>query len=135
MSYNKKVFVPPPQFYEFSRLLNFKDQNELIHFSEQRQIHGLTLCMPVQFRCNDGLAFVIPGDDAYPEPVQYVEDAEQTDRTVDATLVEFRQKSIRLNRSEIQGPHDIQLHSNVEISDKHKVPIQIGTENLERAKL
>lgn len=135
MGNREEIFIPPPQVYEFSRLMNFTNLTDLVEFAKQRQTLGLTLHMPVQYRCSDGLCFLIPGDASYPNPVNYVEEKEQTDREVDATLEEFRLRSKQLNRCEIRGPHNIQLHNNVEMFDGHKPPRCWDFNDETRAKL
>lgn len=135
MSRNQEIFVPPPQFYEFSRLQNFEDIRLLLEFSLERQNKGLTLYMPVQFQCTDGLALILPGDDAYPKQVLYVEEKESIDRSVDLTLEEFRGRSVNLNRNELRGPHDILIYSNVNSVDGHKRPLQLEEVQPKRANL
>ncbi|KAE8608951.1 hypothetical protein XENTR_v10011673 [Xenopus tropicalis] len=62
-----KIWIPPPQFYEISRLCHFAPINELHKFIISRSLEGCEQWMPVIAQCEDGIVHTLPGDDLYPE--------------------------------------------------------------------
>lgn len=110
----ESVFLPPPQLYEFSRLRNLLNLEDLERFAQDREQNGLQVTMPVQYRCNDGMTLVLPGDGAYPKEVNYSETPEEADREVAQSLDEFRAKTSNLHRNDIRGPNDMRLHMTIE---------------------
>ncbi|XP_077308671.1 acyl-coenzyme A diphosphatase NUDT19 [Lithobates pipiens] len=61
------TWIPPPQFYDLSRLCNFTSIHELHRFSYNRALEGCERWMPVLVHAEDGMVHTMPGDDLYPE--------------------------------------------------------------------
>lgn len=114
----EEIFLPPPQFYEFSRLRNIKDIDALKTFAINREPEGLALHMPVQYRCSDGIALVLPGDDAYPKNVNYNETPEEADRSTEKSVEEFN-KTQNLHRTIVRGPNDIKILMTINPTNGH----------------
>lgn len=53
--------MAPPQFYELSRLINFKDVDVLHKFAAERSVHGLEEYLPHLIKTDDGLYSILPG--------------------------------------------------------------------------
>nr|XP_045610966.1 acyl-coenzyme A diphosphatase NUDT19-like [Procambarus clarkii]XP_045610967.1 acyl-coenzyme A diphosphatase NUDT19-like [Procambarus clarkii] len=102
--YNKTLWLPPPQIYELSRLVQVKAYEELKRFAEQRGKLGFDRYMPVMIITSNGRLSVLPGDDLYPEEPDYI--GNEAIRKIDSTLEELREASTHLNRIEVRGPSD-----------------------------
>lgn len=113
----------PPQIYTFSRLCNINQLDELKDFALSREKQGLQVTMPIQIRCNDGLAFVLPGDGEYPDQPNYAEPAESSDRESSKDLSDFRQSVKNIHRFEIRGPNDLKLYMNIKPINGHLAPV------------
>ncbi|KAM5138728.1 acyl-coenzyme A diphosphatase NUDT19 isoform 1-T1 [Mantella aurantiaca] len=61
------TWIPPPQFYDLSRLCNFPSIHELHKFSCSRGLEGCERWLPVMVQAEDGMVHALPGDDLYPE--------------------------------------------------------------------
>lgn len=59
------IALPPPQFYELSRLRNFTDIEKLAKFAQKRAPCGLERYLPMRVTSEDGIFTVLPGDDMY----------------------------------------------------------------------
>lgn len=59
---DQKLWLPPPQCYELTRLCLFKKLDDLVDFAQKREKKGNTLMMPVQFKAADGFMHILPGD-------------------------------------------------------------------------
>lgn len=53
--------LPPPQFYELSRLTNFKDVDALQKFAADRSMCGSEEYLPHLVQTDDGLVSLLPG--------------------------------------------------------------------------
>ncbi|XP_055389833.1 acyl-coenzyme A diphosphatase NUDT19-like isoform X2 [Condylostylus longicornis] len=123
MHKSEKLWIPPPQFYELKKLSNFHSIDDIINLVKKRSNEGLTLFLPVNYACKDGMVAVMPGDDMYPDNPN-----DQTSTiTVEKTMEEFRKTSKNLHRSEYGTFYDTTFHMNIEPLDgyvfpKHKRP-------------
>ncbi|XP_034667133.1 nucleoside diphosphate-linked moiety X motif 19 [Drosophila subobscura] len=116
----KELWLPPPQFYELSRCLNFGTLEELRQFALQRASKGIVLTHPVMYKCNDGVVHLLPGDDAYPANPDETSDKIETGLTVE----EFRgQPKSKLHRSEHRNQHESQLIINFAPTDGQVNPL------------
>ncbi|XP_072278523.1 acyl-coenzyme A diphosphatase NUDT19 [Pyxicephalus adspersus] len=61
------TWIPPPQFYDLSRLCNFTGIHDLHRFSHNRGLEGCERWMPVVVQAEDGAVHTLPGDELYPE--------------------------------------------------------------------
>ncbi|XP_040185392.1 nucleoside diphosphate-linked moiety X motif 19 [Rana temporaria] len=61
------TWIPPPQFYDLSRLSHFTSIHELHRFSSSRALEGCERWMPVLVHAEDGMVHTLPGDELYPE--------------------------------------------------------------------
>nr|XP_054757366.1 acyl-coenzyme A diphosphatase NUDT19-like [Lytechinus pictus] len=64
---NAKTYLPPPQVYEFRRLLRFECFDQLYQFSKSRAYDGTERYLPVRCNLEDGVVSLLPGDVYYPE--------------------------------------------------------------------
>ncbi|XP_075694548.1 acyl-coenzyme A diphosphatase NUDT19 [Rhinoderma darwinii] len=65
--YRNKTWIPPPQFYDLSRLCNFTHLEELRRFTLHRSLEGCERWMPVLLQAKDGMVHMLPGDELYPD--------------------------------------------------------------------
>ncbi|XP_064549136.1 acyl-coenzyme A diphosphatase NUDT19 [Drosophila montana] len=120
----KKLWLPPPQYYELSRCLNFQTLEELRQFAQKRASMGYVLTHPVMYKCTDGLVHLLPGDDMYPENPDASNDKIETGLSTDA----FRSLAKKnLHRSEHKNQHESQLHINFKPADGQVNPIDPRT--------
>ncbi|KAL1457203.1 hypothetical protein WDU94_001858 [Cyamophila willieti] len=61
-----KLWLPPPQFYECSRLLNFRTLSDLNAFLLSRDSTRCEQWLPVRVKAKDGEIGLFPGDWMYP---------------------------------------------------------------------
>ena len=65
--YNEnRVELAPPQLYEASRLVNFRDVDDLLCFLKKRAGQPTERWMPVRIQCADAILYTFPGDALYP---------------------------------------------------------------------
>ncbi|PSN45583.1 Nucleoside diphosphate-linked moiety X motif 19 [Blattella germanica] len=57
----QKVQLPPPQYYELSRLMNFSEIEQLADYAEQRNSAPCDLWMSYRIKALDGVVFLFPG--------------------------------------------------------------------------
>ncbi|XP_063701535.1 acyl-coenzyme A diphosphatase NUDT19-like [Culicoides brevitarsis] len=120
--HQNEVWYHPPQYYEFCRLANFKEIEELQNFLVTREEQGSVLMMPIVTKCEDGMCFIFPGDEKYPKMPKLIAENTEAER-FEGNLEEFREKSRILNRFEIKSPSEVELHSNCDPINGHKRPI------------
>lgn len=63
---NQKIWLPPPQMYELSRLSKFTQLQNLTNYASYRSRQGKELLAPFYFKSSDAMIGVLPGDDLYP---------------------------------------------------------------------
>jgi hypothetical protein len=61
LSYKQEIILPPPQFYELSRLITFGSIEHLANFAVQKNSTGSELWMPVRQQALDGEVTLLPG--------------------------------------------------------------------------
>ncbi|KAH8255319.1 hypothetical protein KR038_000918 [Drosophila bunnanda] len=116
----KELWLPPPQFYELSRCLNFPSLDDLRKFAEKRSEKGIDLIHPVMYKCKNGVVHLLPGDDAYPADPDASNDKIETALSVE----DFRSKANgRLHRSEHWNQHQSQLLINFDRADGQVHPL------------
>lgn len=116
------IWYHPPQFYEFCRLSNFKNVKNLIEFALKRESLGSAIFMPVVVKCSDGLVFVLPGDESYPEKPKLVQDHPRQEE-FEETMEELRNRNKIFNRIEMKSPSEVMLYSNSEPNNGHFRPV------------
>lgn len=117
---NKKedIMVPPPQYYELSRLNNFKDIDSLSKFANERSECGLERYFPYRINTDNGVYSILPGDDLYP--------AEIDPTNVDVAFMEKLPESSAQNRILHMSPYSNQiLVQNHKPKYNHLVPIEL----------
>ncbi|XP_017069824.2 nucleoside diphosphate-linked moiety X motif 19 isoform X1 [Drosophila eugracilis] len=116
----KELWLPPPQFYELSRCLNFSTLEGLREFASKREVKGMGLIHPVMYKCKNGTVHLLPGDDAYPADPDASSDKIETGLSVE----EFRSQSNgKLHRSEHWNQHQSQLLINFDREDGQVHPV------------
>ncbi|XP_065165249.1 acyl-coenzyme A diphosphatase NUDT19-like [Atheta coriaria] len=71
----EEIALPPPQFYEISRLGNFLDVDRLMKFAHERAAQGIERFIPVHCKTDKGVYAILPGDDLYPDSPESVDGA------------------------------------------------------------
>ena len=61
MATNRTIELPPPQYYELTRLSNWPDITVIADFAKERNKKGLTLFRPTMIKTKDGHVFTLPG--------------------------------------------------------------------------
>ncbi|KAG6447026.1 nucleoside diphosphate-linked moiety X motif 19 [Manduca sexta] len=92
------VVVYPPQIYELTRLSHVTDLEELIKLAKEKSIHGDPCIYPVVVPAKDGMVHLLPGDDLYPETVDF-NDNNKLPYT-DKTILELRENCGTIHRLE-----------------------------------
>lgn len=117
-----KIFLPPPQLYELSRLTHKPDIVDVMKFAKQRNAIGQTLMWPVVFQSKDAFVQILPGDDAYPKNPNYV-DQEEFELYSSKTADEIRAGIKNLHRFEYNSLKKFKFHMNIEPLDGHLKPV------------
>ncbi|XP_063802078.1 acyl-coenzyme A diphosphatase NUDT19 [Pseudophryne corroboree] len=87
----QKSWIPPPQFYDLSRLCNFPMIQELNRFSLHRALEGCERWLPVLVHAEDGMLHTLPGDELYPDDPDVTGEMQKkysTNRTIEDSLRE-----------------------------------------------
>lgn len=116
---NEEIILPPPQFYETSRLLHFKDIEDLAEFAHNRPKY-VEAILPHRITSEEGTYSIYPGDPLYPkemdlsktevESVQGLPESDVQHRTLHETM--FKNKVIVGNYKPKYG-HIVPLDFNV----------------------
>ncbi|KAI8491187.1 Nucleoside diphosphate-linked moiety X motif 19, mitochondrial [Branchiostoma belcheri] len=116
-------WIPPPQVYELSRMLNLPGLNQLHRFSQERGLEGCERWLPVTIYLNDGAMTVLPGDDLFPDQPNL---EKEQDLQTTGTLSESRQSTKNLNRLEFKerGVYSTTVCCNIEDKFGHLTPVQ-----------
>lgn len=116
---NKELWLPPPQFYELARLSRKSDVEDVIKFAKNRERHGTTLFLPVQYKLKDAMLSAYPGDDLYVEnPNECTELIE-----LDEEIEECNKNAKNTNRCCFASFHNNFVEMNIEPSNKHIKPV------------
>jgi len=103
------IWLAPPQVYEVSRLLHFREQKQLKEFAQNRERQGLTTLLPVRLQCSDGELSLYPGDSMYPQEPDYVGESVSSDLArYPGTIEECRAEAKHLNRQEFSDGADLE---------------------------
>lgn len=105
----KKVWIPPPVFFEIHQLERFRKLGEIMKFLEGRRSENLVMNFAVQYQLSDGVIMVLPGDELYPPNPNFYETNHEIGKFNDATIDEMRRKSCKIRRFEMDGVMDIKF--------------------------
>ncbi|KAG8562739.1 hypothetical protein GDO81_015793 [Engystomops pustulosus] len=123
----KKAWIPPPQFYDLSRLCNFTHLEELQRFALHRALEGIDRWMPVIVHAKDGMVHTLPGDELYPDDP----DASGQDQKIystDRRIHELVQDGKHLHRLlHVEGV--VQLFITIQPKYKHLNPTFLQSDN------
>jgi hypothetical protein len=61
LCYKQEIVLPPPQFYELSKLITFDSIENLANFAVQKNSTGSEMWMPVRQKLLDGEVTLLPG--------------------------------------------------------------------------
>lgn len=129
MNNSGKIWLPPPQVYELARLHNFNDIDTLVNFAHERVNFGCPLWMPFHMKTTDGLLFILPGDDLYPENPDIFQIGVELPE-VQKTAEEMRTGCNTLHRIEyIKNSKTNIVLQNIHPSYGHKLPLQLFNRN------
>ncbi|AWP01802.1 putative nucleoside diphosphate-linked moiety X motif 19 mitochondrial [Scophthalmus maximus] len=107
----QELFIPPPQFYELSRLCRFPSLNDLHNFASQRATKGCERWMPIFSIEDDQHISLIPGDKLYPLG------------TSEKTQVEGPLDDSALHRMVFSNPYTINLQITIKPKFNHLLPV------------
>jgi nucleoside diphosphate-linked moiety X motif 19, mitochondrial len=115
--------LPPPQYYELSRLNGMKDIDEIVEFAKARSPLGTTAICPVQFRCKDGLVHVMPGDDLYPQIENFAKPIHNMEQHIEKTCEEMRAVAKNMHRAEFSSLYEVRFYNNIKQFNGHLSPV------------
>ncbi|XP_053305197.1 acyl-coenzyme A diphosphatase NUDT19 [Spea bombifrons] len=127
---SQNIWLPPPQFYELSRLCVVPDIHELHRFTHRRALEGCEQWMPILVRAEDGMLHVLPGDELYPDEPDYTGEKKMLYST-DKTIEDLMKNSVRCHRY-LQHNGIAHLCVNMEQKYKHLTPL--STDQTQSAK-
>lgn len=124
LSKSKEIWLPPPQVYEISRLLQFKEINHLCKFALSRSDEGCSRWMPETVKTLDGSVSLLPGDAMYKvtnfcTPIETVKIA--------VTTQQLRSQSDVIHRMEFVGDTTAEIIvENYKPTNGHVLPAKIA---------
>lgn len=98
---SEQVFLAPPQVYELSRILNFRNLEPFQKFIKARQVLGTQRWMPIINTYDDGAISLLPGDELYPEQPELI--TSNSISEIDGSVHEINKQAKIMNRLELQG--------------------------------
>uniref|UniRef100_A0A2M4BSA2 Putative nucleoside diphosphate-linked moiety x motif 19 n=2 Tax=Anopheles marajoara TaxID=58244 RepID=A0A2M4BSA2_9DIPT len=101
----EELWLAPPQAYELTRLSYVRDIDRIARFAVGRNRLGSTLLCPVQYNAANGVLFVLPGDDLYPDSYDGITEHADLNRYAEMSLEEVRKQAKRLHRTEHTDTH------------------------------
>lgn len=110
LCYKQEIILPPPQFYELSRLITFGSIENLADFAVQKNSTGSELWMPVRQQTLDGEVTLLPGDDMYPKEPIFSPTSKQK---VESSILDYQRQSHHLHRME----HTKEYHTRLVVSN------------------
>ncbi|XP_013105027.2 acyl-coenzyme A diphosphatase NUDT19 isoform X1 [Stomoxys calcitrans] len=116
--FKKEIWLPPPQFYELSRLLNYSELEQFKKFAQKRSAEGLEAILPIERKCNDSRVNLLPGDDLYDNPNSST-DLVSTHKTAK----EYRNGVKNVHRIEFYDSNDMVVQLNFKPPHGHLTPI------------
>ncbi|XP_075045304.1 acyl-coenzyme A diphosphatase NUDT19 [Mixophyes fleayi] len=117
----QQTWIPPPQFYNLSRLCNFTTIKELQRFSLQRALEGCERWLPVMVHVEDGMLHTLPGDELYPDDPDVTGELQKMYST-DRTCEDIAREGGRLHRMLLQNGVSY-FYINTEPKYKHVNPL------------
>lgn len=124
-------WLPPPQFYELSRLRNEPDIDKVVSFAKHRALNSpTTLIFPLHFPVKDGIIHCYPGDDFYPKSPNYSVTEHNMAQYEDKTCEECRKMAMNLHRAEAKTIQNIEIWQNIKLPDNHLSPQTIPASKL-----
>ncbi|XP_049537784.1 acyl-coenzyme A diphosphatase NUDT19-like [Anopheles darlingi] len=115
----EELWLAPPQAYELTRLSFVRDIDRIARFAVARNRLGSTLLCPVQYNAANGVLFVLPGDDLYPDDYDGISEHADLNRYADMPLEDIRKQAKRLNRTEHTDTHHQTYFLNLTSLDGH----------------
>ncbi|KAM9366497.1 acyl-coenzyme A diphosphatase NUDT19 [Symphorus nematophorus] len=113
----RELWIPPPQFYELSRMCRFPLLNDLNKFSSQRATEGSEQWIPVIIK-NERYISVLPGDKLYPLNTS---GEAKGDMSTDLKLEDPQDSG--LHRLLIFDPYTATLQVNITPKYNHLLPV------------
>lgn len=69
MNSEREILLPPPQFYELSRLKAVKNIDDLATIAEEKALHGCESWWPHKIKTREGIYTILNDDDLYPDEI------------------------------------------------------------------
>ena len=143
MYQNKEINLPPPQFYELTRLSKVHDMNKVVEVTKLRnETKGLLHMFPLVFPTRDDQVHLypgeerksvlivskncfqtLPGDDFYPTEPNFYAVPDNVDAFSEMTAEEFRQKAVNLHRAEQSKQNSVKIFCNAATIDDELSPV------------
>lgn len=95
------VFLAPPQVYELSRMLNYKELERFHRYIKARQVLGTDRWLPVMLTYDDGSISVLPGDERYPTEPELV--CKSPYLELSGSVDDINRESKHKNRIDLRG--------------------------------
>lgn len=115
---SKKMWLPPPQFYEVRRLENFASISDLHKFCLDRASEGVERWLPISFVTADAMIQLLPGDELYLEDSDFLENLLSTEKKTEEILKEVK----TFHRIVIYSRHVYSIYVTVQSKYKHIYP-------------
>jgi len=110
------IWLPPPQFYELSRMAHFVDYDHLREFAAGRQQRGVERWLPIFLPTRSGRMTVYPGDDLY---------SSEGVEKLDGEAISFENSGVNHNRMEFSDPTRCRMSCNITDPFGHQQPVNL----------
>jgi nucleoside diphosphate-linked moiety X motif protein 19 len=115
---SKKIWLPPPQFYEVRRLENFASLSTLHKFCLDHASEISERWLPITLVTADSMLQLLPGDELYVEDPYYIENHLCTEKKTEEIMKEGK----RFHRLVIHNSHLYSVHVTIQSKYKHIYP-------------
>lgn len=95
---SKEIRLMPPQIYEFTRLSSLKTLEDLRERIRLRRKLGIERYCPVVKNATNGTLFLLPGDDMYPDPPDYLQMERDSLEEIPQSVEQLMKQSTNFHR-------------------------------------
>ncbi|XP_059179964.1 nucleoside diphosphate-linked moiety X motif 19 [Centropristis striata] len=106
----QEVWIPPPQFYELSRMCRVPLLKDLHNFSSRRATEGCEMWLPVVLQKDDPYISLLPGDKHYPADTPGEAEGDPQDNSA-------------LHRIVVTDPYSLTLQITIKPKYNHLLPV------------
>ncbi|XP_008287114.1 acyl-coenzyme A diphosphatase NUDT19 [Stegastes partitus] len=117
----RELWIPPPQFYELSRMCRFPLLNDLHGFARQRATEGCEQFLPVIVVTDEHSMSLLPGDKLYPSDTSEKPEVDQSANS----QPQDPQEDSALHRMVMSDPYTTTIQITILPKHNHLLPVAL----------